>query len=99
AFVRGNDAAQRQDWQAAVTAYEQAAALLPGRHALLAYNLGTAYAHLGDWGRAVYHLSRAEDFRSGPSADVLEATRDNLEVVRRRIELQATTEGTKVDRS
>lgn len=99
AFVRGHDAAQRGDWGTARDAYEDAVALLPGRNALLAYNLGTAYAHLGDWGRATYHLMRATDFRGGPTAGVLESARENLDVVRHKIELQAATEGTIVDRS
>lgn len=99
AFVRGNTAAERGEWDAAARAYEEAAALLPKPSALVAYNLGTAYAHLGEWGRAVYHLTRATDFQAGPSAAVLDAARENLELVRRRIELQATTEGTVVDRS
>lgn len=99
AFVRGNAAAERGEWQEAARAYEDATALLPKPNALVAYNLGTAYAHLGEWGRAVYHLTRAMDFEAGPSTAVLDAARENLELVRRRIELQATSEGTVVDRS
>jgi len=99
AFVAGNEAAARSDWKAAAASYEAASALLRGRNATLSYNLGTAYAELGELGRAAYHLTRATDFRGGPTTDVLDAARENLEVVRKRIELRATTEGTVVDRA
>jgi tetratricopeptide (TPR) repeat protein len=98
AFAEGNDAAERNDWPAAVAAYEEAAALLPHRNAVLSYNLGTAYANEGDLGRAMYHLHRAMDWRGGPSADVLEAARANIAVVRRSAELQATRNNRMIDR-
>jgi hypothetical protein len=97
-FALGNEAAARQDWEAAAQHYEEAAALLPGRSSLLSYNLGTAYAQLGDLGRATYHLRRALDFRGGPTTEITEAARSNLETVRRRVELSAATNGTRVDR-
>ena len=98
AFVQGNAAAERNDWRAAVAAYEEAAAALPKRNAVVSYNLGTAYANLGDLGRATYHLNRAMDWRGGPSAELLEAARANLSAVRRSVELQATANSNMVDR-
>jgi hypothetical protein len=98
AFAEGNAAAERNDWSDAVAAYEEAAALLPHRNAVLSYNLGTAYAHSGDLGRAMYHLQRAMDWRGGPTADVLEAARANLAVVRRSVELRATSNNHMIDR-
>lgn len=97
-FARGNEAAEARDWDAAVRHYEEADALLPQRSALVSYNLGTAYAQLGDLGRATYHLERALDFRGGPTTEIAEAARANLETVRRRVELRATTNGSRVDR-
>lgn len=98
AFASGNAAAQEQDWEAAAVAYEQAAALLPTRSAHVSYNLGTVYANLGDNGRATYHLQRALDFRAGATTEIVEASRYNLSVVRRRVELDATSTGNLVDR-
>lgn len=97
-FSAGNAAAMASDWDTAVGEYERAATLLPQRSALVSYDLGTAYAHRGDLGRATYHLRRAMDFRAGPTTEVLESARHNLGVVRRRVELQATASGTMVDR-
>jgi hypothetical protein len=97
-FVRGNEAAQAGDWEQAVRAYEQSLAVLPDRSAALSYNLGTAYAHLGELGRATFHLERALDYRGSPSAELAEAVRHNLAVVRQRVELQATSSGALVDR-
>lgn len=98
AFVRGNQAAAAQQWQDAVEAYEEAASLLSQPSALVSYNLGTAYAHLGDNGRATYHLARAMQFEYGATAELVEAARHNLGVVRRRVELHATAGGSEVDR-
>jgi hypothetical protein len=97
-YAAGNAAAQAGDWQRAVAEYERAATLLPQRSALVSYDLGTAYAHVGELGRATYHLRRAMDFRAGPTTEILESARHNLGVVRRRVELQATASGTLVDR-
>lgn len=98
AFAEGTDAASRNDWESAVKSFESASALLPQRSAVISYNLGTAYAHLGDLGRATYHLRRATDWRAGPTAQVLEASRSNLAAVRRRAELDATSGGAMIDR-
>lgn len=98
AFARGNDAASRADWPAAIEAYERAAALLPERSAVLDYDLGTAYLEVGELGPATLHLRRALDFRGGPTTEVIEAARYNLGVARRRAELQATASGAKIDR-
>ena len=98
AFARGTDAAARNDWQDAAASFESASALLPQRSAVISYNLGTAYAHLGDLGRATYHLHRAADWRAGPTAEILEASRTNLAAVRRRAELDATSSGAMIDR-
>ncbi len=98
AFARGTDAASRNDWNAAADEFETASALIPQRNAVISYNLGTAYAELGDLGRATYHLRRAADWRGGPTAEVLEAARSNLAAVRRRAELEATTNGAMIDR-
>ncbi|MEM6289973.1 MAG: SH3 domain-containing protein [Myxococcota bacterium] len=98
AFVRGTEAASRNDWDGATAEFETASALLPQRSAIISYNLGTAYAERGDLGRATYHLRRATDWRSGPTAEVLEAARSNLAAVRRRAELEATTTGSMIDR-
>jgi hypothetical protein len=97
-LVAGNEAAAAGQWESAVEHYEDAAAVFPQRSALLSYNLGTAYANLGDLGRATYHLERALDFRGGPTTEIAEAARANLDTVRRRVELQATTTGNRVDR-
>jgi hypothetical protein len=97
-FAAGNAAAQVGDWNQAVAEYERAVTLLPQRSALVSYDLGTAYAHVGELGRATYYLRRATDFRAGPTTEVLEAARHNLGVVRRRVELEATASGALVDR-
>ncbi|MCR9159722.1 MAG: SH3 domain-containing protein [Nannocystaceae bacterium] len=98
AFAQGTEAASRNDWERAAESFESASALLPQRSAVISYNLGTAYAHLGDLGRATYHLRRASDWRAGPTAEVLEASRSNLAAVRRRAELDATSSGAMIDR-
>ncbi len=97
-FARGTEAAARNDWKTAVAEFEGAAALLPQRSAVISYNLGTAYAELGELGRATYHLRRAADWRGGPTTEMLEAARGNLAAVRRRAELDATTSGAMIDR-
>ncbi|MCX4246047.1 SH3 domain-containing protein [Paraliomyxa miuraensis] len=98
AFARGSQAAQDGDWEQAIAAYEQAAALLPERSAVLSYDLGTAYLHHGDVGRATFHLRRALDWRGGPTAELAESARFNLGVARRRAEMQAAGSGAKIDR-
>lgn len=98
AFARGSQAAEAGDWSTAIEAYEQAASLLPERSAVLSYDLGTAYLHRGDLGRATYHLRRALDWRGGPTAELVESARYNLSIARRRAELQAVSSGAKIDR-
>lgn len=98
AFARGNAAAEAGDWDGAIAAYEQAAALLPERSAVLSYDLGTAYLHRGDLGRATLHLRRALDWRGGPTTELAESARYNLGVARRRAEVLAERSGAKIDR-
>ncbi len=98
AFARANQAAEANDWEAATEAYEQAASLLPERSAVLSYDLGTAYLHRDDLGRATFHLRRALDWRGGPTAELVESARHNLAVARRRADLKATSSGAKIDR-
>jgi hypothetical protein len=97
AFARGHQAATTGDWSAAVGAFAEAEDLLPGRSAVLSYNLGTAYAQLGDYGPATYHFRRALQPEAGPTADVAEAAQRNLGIVRRRVELAATAAGARFD--
>jgi tetratricopeptide (TPR) repeat protein len=54
AFARGNAAFAREDFAAAVVAYEEA--LREGSSPNLHYNLGTAHARLEQWGWASLHL-------------------------------------------
>lgn len=81
AFQAGNLVYAEADYTAAVEAYTQAVragAVSPQLH----YNLGTAHAQLGDWGRARYHLERA---RTLDPADP--DIRYNLDAVRERLAL------------
>ena len=98
AFARGNAAAAAGDLQAAVMAYEEAERLLPGRSALISFNLGTAYAQLGEVGLATYHLRRALQGQAQASKDVAAAAQRNLGVVRQRVEIAAAASGAQVDR-
>lgn len=98
AFTRGNTAAAAGDLQTAVTAYEEAERLLPGRSALLSFDLGTAYAQLGELGLATYHLRRALQAQAQASEDVAAAAQRNLGVVRQRLEVAAVASGAQVDR-
>lgn len=99
AFAQGNAATERGDWPAAVEAYAHAERVLPEPSAVLDYNLGTAYLHTGDLGRATLHLMRAQQFTGGPTADVLEAARYNLQATRQRAELAAAASDAKIDRA
>jgi hypothetical protein len=98
AFARGGAAARAGDWEAAIAAWEQAAGLLAQPNALLEYDLGTAYAHTDQLGRATFHQRRAHAKHAQPTAEVAEAARFNLDVVRRRAELAATVAGATIDR-
>jgi hypothetical protein len=98
AFARGNQAAAKGDLQAAVKHYEEAERLLPGRSAVLSFNLGTAYAQLGELGLATHHLRRALQSEARASADVAEAAQRNLGIVRQRAEVAATANNLQIDR-
>jgi tetratricopeptide (TPR) repeat protein len=98
AFARGNAAAEAGDLAAAVAAYDEAERLLPGRSALLSYNLGTAYAQLGELGKATYHLRRALQAQAQASEDVATAAQRNLGIVRQRVEVAAAANGAQIDR-
>lgn len=98
AFARGNQAAASGDLQAAVRHYEEAERLLPGRSAVLSFNLGTAYAQLGELGLATHHLRRALQAQARASADVSEAAQRNLGIVRSRAEVAAAANGAQIDR-
>jgi tetratricopeptide (TPR) repeat protein len=98
AFSEGNAAARAGHWAAAAAAYERAGGLLGKPNSLLSYNLGTAYAHAGDLGRATLHLRQALDFQGNPTTELAESARANLGTVRRRAELAAATTGALIDR-
>lgn len=98
AFARGNQAALTGDYRGAVTHYTEAERLLPGRSAVLSFNLGTAHAQLGELGPATYHLRRALQPQAEATPDVAEAARRNLGVVRQRSEVAAAAAGLQVDR-
>ncbi len=97
-FARGNAAAAAGDYKAAVLLYQEAERLLPGRSATLSLNLGTCYAELGELGLATYHLRRALQPAAEASADVAEAARRNLGIVRQRTEVAAAAGGLQIDR-
>jgi hypothetical protein len=98
AYAQANQQARAGEWAAAVRSYDRAGVLLGQPSSALSYNLGTAYAQLGDVGRASFHLLQALDFRGNPTTEIAEAARTNLAVVRRRAELQAATTGALIDR-
>jgi len=98
AYVQANERARAGDWAAAVRSYERASELLGQPSSVLSYDLGTAYAQLGELGRASFHLLQALEFRGNPTTETAEAARTNLAVVRRRAELQAATSGALIDR-
>ncbi|HGG57717.1 MAG TPA: hypothetical protein ENK31_07975 [Nannocystis exedens] len=98
AFKAGNEAARSGDWATAIKHYREAEGLLPGRSAELSFNLGTAHAQLGDNGPAVFNLRRALQSEARPSAEIAEAARRNLGIVRQRMEVAAATSGAQIDR-
>lgn len=98
AFARGNASAAAGDWKAAVQHFEEAERLLPGRSAALSFDLGTAYAQLGELGPATFHLRRALQPQAEASADVAESARRNLGVVRQRAEVAAAAGELQIDR-
>lgn len=89
AYAAGSEAALTGNWDKALEHWQHALELLPGRSAQLDYDLGTAYAELGELGRATYHLERALQPHARPSVEVAEAARRNLGIVRRQAETQA----------
>ncbi len=88
AYAAGTQAAASGDWSGAATSWEKARRILPESNAQLAYDLGTAYAHLGENGYATVHLERAR--RLDPALD--EDARRNLAIVRRQAEITAAAE-------
>jgi hypothetical protein len=98
AYAAGNEAALAGDWAGAIEHWQQALELLPGRSAQLDYDLGTAYAQIGELGRATYHLERALQPEARPSVAVAEGARRNLGIVRRRAEVQAEAADAKISR-
>ncbi|MEZ4447938.1 MAG: SH3 domain-containing protein [Nannocystaceae bacterium] len=98
AFLAGNAAAEAGDWAAAVARYEEAERLLPGRSAILSFNLGTAHAQLGQLGPASLHLRRALQPEADPSDELADAARRNLGIVRQRMEVARATAGAQIDR-
>lgn len=98
AYAAGNEAALAGDWTGAIEHWQRALELLPGRSAQLDYDLGTAYAQLGELGRATYHLERALQPEARPSVEVAEAARRNLGIVRRRAEVQAEVADARISR-
>ena len=89
AYAAGSEAAAAGDWKTAAEHWQHALELLPGRSAQLDYDLGTAYAELGDLGRATYHLERALQPEARPSVEIAEYARRNLGIVRRQAEIAA----------
>lgn len=98
AYAAGNQAALAGDWAGAIDHWEDALELLPGRSAQLDYDLGTAYAQLGELGRATYHLERSLQPEARPTVEIAEPARRNLGIVRRRAELQAEVADARISR-
>jgi hypothetical protein len=96
AYAAGSEAAVAGDWPRAIEHWQRALELLPGRSAQLDYDLGTAYAEIGELGRATYHLERALQAEARPTVDVAEAARRNLGIVRRQAEVQAEITGARI---
>lgn len=89
AYAAGSAAAAAGDWAGAVEHWQRTLELLPGRSAELEYDLGTAYAQLGELGWATFHLERALRPELKPSIEVAELARRNLGIVRQQAEVQA----------
>lgn len=98
AYAAGSEAALTGNWAAAIEHWEQALELLPGRSAQLDYDLGTAYASIGELGRATYYFERALQPEARPSVEVAEAARRNLGIVRRQAETQAEIQEAMISR-
>lgn len=87
AFAEGNAAFAKEDYRTAIEFYESA--LASGSSPELHYNLGTAYAHQGEWGRASLHFLKTLALNPN-HADA----RAHLALVRKRSELGWTERGT-----
>jgi hypothetical protein len=98
AYAEGSRAAANDDWAGAIEHWQRALELLPGRSAQLDYDLGTAYAQLGELGRATYHFERALQPEARPSVEVAEAARRNRGIVRRQAEVQAEVNDARISR-
>ncbi|KIG18128.1 BatE protein [Enhygromyxa salina] len=98
AYAAGSQAATANDWAGAIEHWQRALELLPGRSAQLDYDLGTAYAQLGELGRATYHFERALQPEARPSVEVAEAARRNRGIVRRQAEVQAEVNDARISR-
>lgn len=98
AYAEGSQAAAANDWAGAIEHWQRALELLPGRSAQLDYDLGSAYAQLGELGRATYHFERALQPEARPSVEVAEAARRNRGIVRRQAELQAEVNDARISR-
>ncbi|RMG99530.1 MAG: hypothetical protein D6705_03110 [Deltaproteobacteria bacterium] len=98
AMARGAAAYAEGRYEDAREAFEEAASLLGEPNAIVAYNLGTTYAQLGDLGRATYYLTVATDPRTHPTPEIAERARANLNEVRRRAELVAAAEKAQLGR-
>jgi tetratricopeptide (TPR) repeat protein len=98
AYAAGSAAAAKGEWTTAIEHWQQALDLLPSRSAELEYDLGTAYANVGELGRATYHLERALQPGLRPSVELAESARRNLGIVRRQAELQAEVTGAEISR-
>jgi hypothetical protein len=96
AYAAGTAAALDGRWPDAIAHYERALSHLPGHSAALEHDLGLAYAHAGELGRATYHLQRALSPAADPSPEVEASARRTLGVVRRRVELAAEAAGDRV---
>ena len=98
AYAAGSEAATRGDWHAAIEHWQRALELLPGRSAQLEYDLGTAYAQVGELGLATYHLERSLQPEARPGVELAEAARRNLGIVRRRAEVAAELGDARISR-
>jgi len=84
-YAAGTKAAADGHWKRAAKSWEKARRILPQPNAQLSYDLGTAYAHLGELGHATVHLERARRADARLAEDALR----NLAIVRRQAEISA----------
>lgn len=82
-FAAAEAAEAREDWEAAITAYEQAYALRP--HPSVLYNIARNYEHLGDSRRAADHYQRyLDESRNPPDRAAVERKIATLRALGRR---------------